>query len=279
MKGIIAAGGYGTRLLPITKVTNKHLLPVYHQPLIYYPLSRLTAAGITDILIVIGPEHAGHFLNLLGSGRDFGCRFTYEIQREAGGIAQAVLMAEDFADGDDICVILGDNVFEDDFSDDIHEFAGGAKIFLKEVPDAKRFGVATVTGDLVTEVFEKPEHPKTNLAVTGCYLYDNRVFEIIRGLAPSARGELEITDVQNAYIGRGELGYRILTGHWTDAGTFESLYRANVYAREMAVATESGDLDERGEHGGRGMRGVRTVGVRKTDSVKSSATSDLRKSL
>lgn len=235
MKGIIAAGGYGTRLSPITKVTNKHLLPVYDKPLIYYPLSRLTSAGIKDILIVIGPEHAGHFLNLLGSGRDFGCRFIYEIQKEAGGIAQAVAMAEDFADGDGVCVILGDNIFEDDLSADILGFGNGAKIFLKKVPDAARFGVATVDGDRVTEVVEKPAAPKTNLAVTGCYLYDSGVFDIIRNLKPSARGELEITDVQNAYIERDALRYRILDGHWTDAGTFESLYRANMYAREMAI--------------------------------------------
>lgn len=266
MKGIIAAGGYGTRLLPITKVTNKHLLPVYNQPLIYYPLSRLTATGITDILILIGPEHAGHFLNLLGSGRDFGCSFTYEIQREAGGIAQAVLMAEDFAGGDSVCVILGDNIFEDDFSKDIRGFSGGAKIFLKEVPDAARFGVATVSGDRVIEVIEKPANPKTNLAVTGCYLYDNRVFEIIRSLKPSARGELEITDVQNAYIERGELGYRILDGQWTDAGTFESLYRANVYAREMAIA--DGGAQKAESRGRSGLRGQSCLNPMR-DSAKS----------
>lgn len=260
MKGIIAAGGYGTRLLPITKVTNKHLLPVYDRPLIYYPLSRLIDAGIKDILIVIGPEHAGHFLNLLGSGRDFGCRFTYEIQKEAGGIAQAVAMAEDFADGDSVCVILGDNIFEDDLSEDILEFTGGAKIFLKEVPDAGRFGVATVDGDCVTEVLEKPAVPKTNLAVTGCYIYDCGVFDIIRNLKPSARGELEITDVQNEYIERDALRYRILNGHWTDAGTFESLHRANVYAREMAMTASR-------------KRGAEKRGVRGPEATRTSAKS------
>jgi glucose-1-phosphate thymidylyltransferase len=246
MKGIIAAGGYGTRLLPITKVTNKHLLPVYNKPLIYYPLSKLTGAGIEEIMIIIGPENAGHFLNLLGSGRDFGCTFTFEIQQEAGGIAQAVAMAEHFADGDDVAVILGDNIFEDDFSDDIHEFQGGAKIFLKEVSDAQRFGVATVEGDKVIEVIEKPAEPKTNLAVTGSYIYDNTVFDIIKNLQPSGRGELEITDVQNEYIARGQLGYRVLDGHWTDAGTFESLHRANIYAREMELGSAGAERMHQG---------------------------------
>lgn len=248
MKGIITAGGYGTRLFPLTKVTNKHLLPVYDKPLIYYPLKKLIDAGIREIMIVIGPEHSGHFLNLLGSGRELSCRFTFEVQEKANGIAEAVLMARDFAEGDSVMVILGDNIFEDDFATDVREFEGGAdcgaKIFLKEVPDANRFGVATIDGERVLKVIEKPTNPETNLAVTGCYLYDNRVFEIIKNLKPSARGELEITDVQNAYIAMGEMKYHVLKGAWSDAGTFESLYRASTYAREAAMKREHGSLRE-----------------------------------
>ena len=223
--------------MPITKVTNKHLLPVYNQPMIYYPLQTLVAMGIEDILIVSGPEHAGHFLNLLGSGRDFGVRLSYEVQEESGGIAQALGLADNFAAGSAVAVILGDNIFQerDQFSVLAKRFIKqerGAQVFLKEVADAHRFGVAEVQKDKIVGIEEKPKQPKSNLAVTGLYLYDSRVFEIIRQLKPSARGELEITDVNNAYIKEGTMSYGIVQGGWTDAGTFDSLLRANQLAAE-----------------------------------------------
>jgi len=233
MKGIILAGGTGSRLYPLTKVTNKHLLPVYDKPMIYYPLQTLLTAGIKDIMIVSGRGHAGHFLELLGSGADFGARFTYEIQDEAGGIAQALSLAEDFADDDDVAVILGDNIFQDNVTDTIQSFRSGAHIFLKPVPYAARFGVAEVDEDRgqVLAIEEKPAVPKSDYAVTGLYIYNNAVFEIIRALKPSGRGELEITDVNNEYIRRGEMGYSVLDRGWSDAGTFESLLRASYIIR------------------------------------------------
>ncbi|MFH1862622.1 MAG: sugar phosphate nucleotidyltransferase, partial [bacterium] len=227
---IILAGGSGTRLFPLTKVTNKHLLPVGQVPMIYHPVRKLLEAGITEILLVTGVEHMGHVVSLLGSGRDFGCEFTYRVQDEAGGIAQALGLAKHFAFGDRMVVILGDNVFEDALTEYVKNFAvqkSGARIILKEVPDPERFGVALLEGDRVVEIEEKPSQPKSNLAVTGVYMYDEHVFEIIRGLKPSTRGELEITDVNNAYIQNGELAFDVFTGWWTDAGTFESLYLAN----------------------------------------------------
>ena len=227
MKGIILAGGSGSRLYPLTKVTNKHLLPVYDKPMIYYPLQTLIDAGISDILIVSGRGHAGHFLELLGSGNEFGVRLTYEIQEEAGGIAQALHLAEDFAKGDDIAVILGDNIFEGGFKKEFDNFEDGAKIFLKEVPDANRFGVAEIEGDKVISIEEKPNTPKSNYVVTGLYLYDNTVFEIISTLKPSDRGELEITDVNNSYIKNSKMVFSVIEGFWSDAGTFESLFRAS----------------------------------------------------
>ena len=227
MKGIILAGGSGSRLYPLTKVTNKHLLPVYDKPMIYYPLQTLIDAGISDILIVSGRGHAGHFLELLGSGNEFGVRLTYEIQEEAGGIAQALHLAEDFAQGDDIAVILGDNIFEGGFKKEFDNFEDGAKIFLKEVPDANRFGVAEIEGDKVISIEEKPNTPKSNYVVTGLYLYDNTVFEIISTLKPSDRGELEITDVNNSYIKNSKMVFSVIEGFWSDAGTFESLFRAS----------------------------------------------------
>lgn len=233
MKGVILAGGSGTRLGALTRVTNKHLLPIYDKPMIFYPLQKLIDAGITDILIVSGPEHSGHFLRLLGSGKNFNVKFTYEIQDEAGGIAQALALAEDFADGQNVAVILGDNIFESDFSRDILSFKEGAKVFLKETADAKRFGVATLQGDKVLGIEEKPKHPKSRYAVTGIYLYDAKVFDIIRTLKPSGRGELEITDVNNHYIRKGQLGYSLVKGFWTDAGTIETLYRASTLIREL----------------------------------------------
>ena len=230
MKGIILAGGTGSRLYPLTKVTNKHLLPVYDRPMIYYPLHTLMNAGIKDIMIVSGKGHAGHFLELLGSGSEFGIRLTYEIQDTAGGIAQALGLAEDFADDDNVAVILGDNIFQDSVKDAVQSFGGGAHIFFKTVHDAQRFGVAEVDEirGQVLGIEEKPVVPKSDLAVTGLYLYDGGVFDVIKTLKPSGRGELEITDVNNEYIRQGAMGYSVLNGYWSDAGTFESLLRAGV---------------------------------------------------
>ena len=228
MKGIILAGGTGSRLYPLTKVTNKHLLPVYDKPMIFYPIQTLIGAGIKEIMIVSGRGHAGHFLELLGSGADLGVKFTYEIQEEAGGIAQALGLAESFADEEDVAVILGDNIFQDNIEMDVSNFTGGAKIFLKEVSDAYRFGVAELNGDRVVGIQEKPKEPKSNFAVTGLYIYSNSVFKVIKTLKPSARGELEITDVNNYFVNNGTMEYRILDGFWSDAGTFESLLRAGL---------------------------------------------------
>ena len=232
MKGIILAGGTGSRLYPLTKVTNKHLLPVYDKPMICYPLEMLIDAGIDEIMIVSGRGHAGHFLELLGSGSEHGVSITYEIQEEAGGIAQALGLARTWAGKDDICVILGDNIFEDKIREDVDTFESGARIFLKEVQDPQRFGVAEVNGNKVVHIEEKPAEPKNNLAVTGLYMYDSRVFSIIRQLKPSGRGELEITDVNNAYINKDEMRFSVLRGFWSDAGTFESLMRASLMVQE-----------------------------------------------
>lgn len=235
MKGIILAGGSGSRLHPLTKVTNKHLLPVYNKPMIFYPLNTLKEAGIKEILIVSGPGHAGHFLNLLGSGREFGVKLTYEIQEEAGGIAQALGVAQDFSDEGKIAVILGDNIFEDNFFQEINGFAAGengAMVFLKEVSDPERFGVASVEGNKIIKIIEKPKEPETNYAVAGLYLYDHEVFKVIKNLKPSARGELEITDVNNYYINKGLMKYSLVQGAWTDAGTFDSLRRATNLVAE-----------------------------------------------
>ncbi|MFC1730003.1 sugar phosphate nucleotidyltransferase [candidate division KSB1 bacterium] len=232
MKGVILAGGTGSRLMPLTKVTNKHLLPIYSKPMVYYPIQTMIDAGIKDILIVSGPGHAGHFLNLLGSGKNFGARFTFEIQDEAGGIAQALGLAEDFADEGPVAVILGDNIFEDNIKDAVQSFKGGAKIFLKEVHDPKRFGVAEVDSEKVVGIEEKPKEPKSNWAVTGLYLYDADVFKIVKTLKPSGRGELEITDVNNAYIKKGNMEAAFLKGFWSDAGTFDSLLRASQLVKE-----------------------------------------------
>lgn len=241
MKGIILAGGRATRLMPVTKVTNKHLLPVYDQPMIYYPLKTLIEAGVKDILIISGAEHAGHFLNLLGSGKDFGVELTYRVQDQAGGIAHALALAERFVGDDHSAVILGDNIFSDNttVAKAIKEFAKeekGARVFLKKVSDAQRFGVADVKGAKIAGIQEKPKKPKSNLAVTGLYLYDKQVFDVIRTLKPSGRGELEITDVNNFYIKQKTMGYQILKGDWTDAGTFPSLLRANLLAARQATA-------------------------------------------
>ncbi|PJC37428.1 spore coat protein [Candidatus Peregrinibacteria bacterium CG_4_9_14_0_2_um_filter_53_11] len=233
MKGIILAGGNGRRLNPLTDVTNKHLLPVYDKPMIFYPLETLISGGIRDILIVTGKEYAGGFLKLLGSGREFGCSFHYEVQEDAYGIAHALGLAEDFVGDENCAVILGDNIYEDTFKDDFDAFSGGAHIFLKEMDDAYRFGVATVEGDHIKGIVEKPKDITKGLAVTGLYFYGPTVFDVVRNLKPSGRGELEITDVNNHYIQHGTMTYSMLNCDWTDAGTFESLYRANSLARNL----------------------------------------------
>lgn len=231
MKGIILAGGTGSRLYPLTKVTNKHLLPVYNKPMIYHPLQTLIDAGIKDILIVVGGEHVGDFMKLLGSGKEFGVRLSYEIQDDVGGIAHALALAEDFAGGDNVAVILGDNIFQDNLKEEVQNFNRGAKIFLKEVDNPNKFGVAEIQGEKVINIEEKPQDPKSNYCVTGFYLYDNEVFDYIKNIKPSKRGELEITDVNNIYIKSGYMRYGILKGYWSDAGTFESLSNANDMIR------------------------------------------------
>jgi glucose-1-phosphate thymidylyltransferase len=239
MKGIVLAGGLGSRLNPLTKVTNKHLLPVFDKPMIYYPIQALVNAGIRDILVVSGGKNAGEFLRLLGNGKDFGLKHVnYTYQEGEGGIAQALGLAEFFADGEPICVVLGDNIIEGNVcraAEDFRKQGKGAKIILKQVSDADRFGVAEVKGDRIIGIEEKPKQPKSDLAVIGIYFYDGTVFEKIRRLKPSGRGELEITDVNNFYIEEGTLTYDKLEGWWTDAGTFESLLRANNLVAETGA--------------------------------------------
>jgi len=230
IKGVILAGGTGSRLMPLTKVTNKHLLTIGQKPMIYYPVEKLISAGIEEILIVTGVDHMGDVVNLLGSGRDFSCRFTYKVQDQAGGIAHALALAEGFASNSSIAIILGDNIFQASLKPYLQKFSAqqkGARVLLKELSNPQRFGVAEISDGKVTKITEKPKMPKTNYAVTGIYFYDNSVFDIIKTLKPSARSELEITDVNNKYIERNQLQYDILTGWWTDAGTFESLNKAN----------------------------------------------------
>ncbi|MHC5065096.1 MAG: sugar phosphate nucleotidyltransferase [Planctomycetota bacterium] len=232
MKGVVLAGGLGTRLYPLTKVTNKHLLPVYDKPMVYYPIQCLVNAGISDILIVTGGNSAGDFLQLLGNGTEFGLKdFSYTYQQGEGGIADALKLAEHFAEGEKVVVVLGDNIIEGNIKkavDDFRAQESGGKILLKEVADPERFGVATVDASgKVTKIVEKPKEPESNLAVIGIYMYDRAVFEFINGLEPSGRGELEITDVNNLYINKGSMTSEVLDGWWTDAGTFESLLRAS----------------------------------------------------
>jgi len=235
IKGIVLAGGLGTRLMPLTKITNKHLLPVYDQPMIYYPIQTLVDAGVEDIMIVTGGNHAGDFLQLLGNGRDFGLKdIFYTYQKGEGGIAEALGLCENFAEGKRIVVILGDNIIETSLKQTVQNFCEqekGARILLKEVPDPERFGVATIQGENILGITEKPKKPESNFAVTGIYMYDADVFGIIKTLKPSDRGELEITDVNNAYIQKNSLKYDILEGYWTDAGTFESLFHASELVR------------------------------------------------
>jgi len=231
MKGVVLAGGTGSRLNPITRVTNKHLLPVFDKPMVYYPIQTLVNAGIEEILLVTGGKNAGDFLRLLGNGRDFGLKhLNYTYQEGEGGSAEALALAEYLADGEDICVVLGDNIIENNICQAVENFKkqkGGAKLLLKEVTDAHRFGVAEIRDKRVVGIEEKPKAPKSKYAVIGIYLYDETVFEKIRRLKPSGRGELEITDVNNLYIQEDKLSYEILDGWWTDAGTFDSLLRAN----------------------------------------------------
>jgi len=231
MKGVVLAGGLGSRLLPLTKVTNKHLLPVYDRPMIYYPIQTLVNAGITEIMLVTGGGNAGDFLKLLGNGQEFGLKhLNYTYQQGEGGIADALRLADHFADGDPICVVLGDNIIEGNIAGAAQAFRDqkiGAKILLKEVNDPQRFGVPVLEGKRVLKIEEKPKQPASRYAVTGIYFYDAQVFDIIRTLKPSGRGELEITDVNNAYIAAGTLTWDVLEGWWTDAGTIESLYLAN----------------------------------------------------
>jgi len=230
MKGVILAGGLGTRLYPLTKITNKHLLPIFDRPMIYYPIEALINAGIRDIMIVTGGKKSGDFLSLLGNGSDFGLKhLNYTYQKGEGGIAEALGLCEHWAAGESVCVILGDNIIEKNIvraARNFREQGSGAKIMLKEVHDPERFGVAQLKGDRVLSIEEKPKHPRSNLAVIGIYMYDARVFEIIKQLEPSDRGELEITDVNNWYIRDGSMTCEVLEGWWTDAGTFESLLRA-----------------------------------------------------
>lgn len=239
MKGIVLAGGLGTRLHPLTKVTNKHLLPVHDQPMIYYPIRTLINAGIDDIMIVTGGNSAGDFLKLLGNGKQFGLKhLNYTYQEGEGGIADALGLVEHFAENDAICVVLGDNIIEGNIrraADEYRKQGTGARILLKKVNDPQRFGVPELDGGRVVNIVEKPDDPKSDYAVTGIYFYDSRVFEIIRGLKPSNRNELEITDVNNDYIGRGEMTWNELEGWWTDAGTFESLLRASNLVAETGA--------------------------------------------
>lgn len=230
MKGVILAGGTGSRLFPLTAITNKHLLPVFDKPMILYPLETLRRSGITDILVVTGKVHAGHFMNFLGSGKTHGVKLAYALQDRATGIADALSLAEDFADGEKMAVVLGDNIFDADFSKEVERFKReeGAKVFLKKMRDPRRFGVPVFRGKKIAKIEEKPRTPKSPYAATGFYLYDADVFDKIRKDNPSARGELEITSINNMYLKEGKLSYAIVRGEWIDAGTFEHLVRANA---------------------------------------------------
>jgi glucose-1-phosphate thymidylyltransferase len=233
MRGIIIAGGKGTRLRPVTSIINKNILPVYDKPMIYYSIEKLVSAGIKDILIVTGIEHAGQFINLLGSGAEFGIRLHYEVQKEALGPANAINVARDFAQKEKVVVIFSDNIIEYDIKKACNSFRGqkkGAKIFLKEVSDPKRFGVAKIKDNKVLSIDEKPKKPKSKLAVIGLYMYDSKLFDIIKTLKPSKRGEYEVTDINNYYIKKGEMTYEIIDGYWNDAGTFKALLDASTWA-------------------------------------------------
>ena len=236
MKGIVLAGGAGTRLRPLTKITSKQLLPIYNKPMVFYPIETLQAAGITDILVIIAPSNAGDFLNLLGSGQKMGLNFSYEVQESPDGIAEAFKIGEKFIGNDDVTLILGDNLFEHNFTEDIKSFKKGGRVFAKKVKDAARFGVVEFDeAGKALSIEEKPKMPKSDYAVTGIYIYDNSVVQKAKNLAPSARGELEITDINNLYLKDGELDVKIIDGRWLDCGTFESLHEAGVMMREKAL--------------------------------------------
>lgn len=231
LKGVILAGGLGSRLFPLTKATNKHLLPVGREPMLFHPIRQLVSAGILDILVVTSTDHMGDVVRCLGSGKEFGCTLSYKVQESAGGIAHALALAESFASGHGVCVLLGDNIFEYSIAPYVAHFRAqveGARVLLKEVGDPERYGVAALDEHQVVEIEEKPQSPKSHFAVVGLYLYDRQVFDLIRGIQPSARGEYEITSVNNAYIAQGALRYDVCKGRWTDAGTFDSLQEANV---------------------------------------------------
>lgn len=233
MKGIILSGGKGTRLYPLTAVTSKQLLPIYNRPMIFYPLNILIKAGIKEILIIVAPERAGDYLNLLGSGKEFGVKFTYEIQDSPKGLSEAFIIGETFLQGDDVVMILGDNIFEEDLTEHISSFKKGARIFAKEVADPERFGVVEFDKDMkVISIEEKPEKPKSNFAIPGIYIYDSRVVQFAKEEKPSERGELEIVDLHKRYLDLGELDVRVINGEWIDAGTFDSLVKANLLAQE-----------------------------------------------
>lgn len=237
MKGIILAGGSGTRLSPLTKVTSKQLLPIYNKPMVYYPLDTLRRAGVTEILFIVAPDHAGDFLKLLGSGKEFGCKFTYEIQDKPEGLAQAFRIGENFIANDNVVMILGDNLYEDDFSEAIRTFESGARVFAKKVSDPERFGVVEFDSEMrALSIEEKPTPPKSDYAVTGLYIYDNTVVQKARDLQPSARGELEITDLNNVYLREGTLDVAIVNGRWFDTGTFESWFEATSFIRDRELA-------------------------------------------
>ncbi len=236
MKGIILAGGRGTRLRPLTRVTSKQLLPIYNKPMIFYPLNTLLQAGIEDILIIVAPNHAGDFLQLLGSGKEYGCDFTYEIQEKAEGLAQAFLIGDKFIGDDNVTLVLGDNLFEDDFSQAIQSFKSGGRVFAKKVTDPERFGVVEFNQDhQAISIEEKPKTPKSEYAVTGLYIYDHTVVSRAKSLEPSDRGELEITDLNNQYLQDQQLDVAFVEGEWFDTGTFESMYEATVFARNKSI--------------------------------------------
>lgn len=238
MKGVILAGGLGTRLRPLTLITNKHLLPIYDKPMIMYPLDTLKRSGITEIMIVCGKEHGGHFMSFLGSGKEYGVKLQYALQCGSGGIAEALSLTEDFVDSQKVAVILGDNVFESEFSAAAKQFENeeGAKVFVKRVPDPHRFGVAEIKDGRIIGIEEKPKEPKSDLVTVGMYMYDPDVFDKIRTLKPSARGEFEITDAHNLYIQEGRLSYGEVSGYWSDAGTFESLLKTTQWAAGLQDA-------------------------------------------
>jgi glucose-1-phosphate thymidylyltransferase len=236
MKGIILSGGTGTRLNPLTKVTSKQLLPVYNKPMILYPLETLLSAGIKDILIIIAPDHAGDYMKLLGSGREYGARFSYEIQDKPEGLAQAFIIGVDFIGSDNVCMILGDNIFEDDFSETIKKFKSGGHVFAKKVPDPERFGVVKFNKQMQAEkIIEKPKEYLSDYAITGLYIFDNEVIKAAKSVKPSERGELEITELHNWYLKKGQLKVDIVKGEWIDAGTFESLRKASELMRRKQL--------------------------------------------